>query len=272
MDSHDFHTHHSPRTIMSFSRSPVSWTVILSGVAVLMGTIRSEAAPPAPNEAKVLAPGFVRGDVVSHSYVPIRTWTPKEGIGVLPYLFEYLLMEWSGKRPLEEFHEENIRRIDIASRWSTAIMLYAREDEWRDELIHLMIRCFQNRQLIVFRDYYDPRKDAGDPYRNLRHILEKLWENRDTYLTSPEGDRATGRQLINNILACKCGDEGECGLGMKGLEKLFSAFDSTIRNRVVSGEKPFRHIKAWYNMLGTPLSTTTGATRQARTTSIDIAA
>ncbi len=45
-----------------------------------MGTIRSEAAPPAPNEAKVLAPGFVRGDVVSHSYVPIRTWTPKEGI------------------------------------------------------------------------------------------------------------------------------------------------------------------------------------------------
>ena len=32
-----------------------------------------------------LSPGYVRGDVVSYSYVPIRTWTPREGIGILPY-------------------------------------------------------------------------------------------------------------------------------------------------------------------------------------------
>ena len=54
---------------------------------------------------------------MSYSYVPIRTWTPSEGIGVLPYLFEYLLMAHDDHTPLKDFHAENIRRIDIASSW-----------------------------------------------------------------------------------------------------------------------------------------------------------
>mgnify|MGYP005835956361 CR=1 FL=1 len=65
-----------------------------------------------------------------------------------------------------------------------------------------------------------------------------------------EGDRATCRQLIDNILACKAGDEGECGLGTAGLEKVFADFDAAIRLGEVDGERPFRHIKVWYNMLG----------------------
>ena len=203
-------------------------------------------APPAGE----LPEGLVRGDVVSRSWVPIRTWRPQEGIGILPYLMEYYLMQWEGDRPLEEFHAENLRRIDIASQWSTAIMLYARYDQWRDELIRLMIRCYRNRQLIVFRDYPEPRRDQGRPFRNLRHILEKLWANRDATLSNPEGDTATGRELINNILACKGGDEGECGLGTAGLDRLFSDFDREIRLREMDGELPFRHIKCWYNMLG----------------------
>jgi hypothetical protein len=212
------------------------------------GETKAQTEPPPP--AGPLPQGFVRGDVVSRSWVPIRTWSPKEGIGILPYLMEYYLMKWEGKRPLGDFHEENIRRIDIASEWSTAIMLYARYDEWRDELVNLMIRCFRNRQLIVFRDYWEPKKDEGEPYRTLRHILEKLWESRDVPLSSPEGDTATGRELINNILASKGGDEGECGLGTEGLDRLFADFDREIRLREVDGERPFRHIKCWYNMLG----------------------
>lgn len=55
-----------------------------------------------PRSAKAkLPPGFVRGDVVSHAYVPIRTWRPQEGIGILPYLFEYNLMEHRDGVPLE---------------------------------------------------------------------------------------------------------------------------------------------------------------------------
>jgi hypothetical protein len=208
------------------------------------------SAPGAPPDDP-LPPGFVRGDVVSRSYVPIRTWAPREGIGILPYLFEYNLMAWSGKKPLEEFHAENIRRIDIASRWSTAIMLYPRQGEWRDEIIRLMLRCFRNRQLIVMANYYDDEKRReGPPYANLRAILDRLWERRDAPFESPEGDRATGRQLIDNILANKCGDEGESGLGTAGLERLHADFDRIIRLREADGERPFRHIKAWYNMIG----------------------
>jgi hypothetical protein len=118
-------------------------TPVLAGIVALASTL-----PFSADEAEKLPPGFVRGDVVSRSWVPIRTWTPREGNGVLPYLMEYYLMQWHGDRPLEDFHAENLRRIDIASRWSTAIMLYARHDAWHDELIRLMLRCLRNRQLI----------------------------------------------------------------------------------------------------------------------------
>lgn len=203
-----------------------------------------------PDPSEKLPPGYVRGDVVSYSYVPIRTWTPKEGIGVLPYLFEYRLMAFDDRNSLEHYHRENVRRIDIASQWSTAIMLYARHDEWRDEIINLMIRCFRHRQLIVLANYYDRQARDGGPYNNVENILEKLWENRDRVLVNPEGDRATGRQLINNILANKCGDEGEAGLGTTGLKKVYAEFDRAVRLRKMDGQQPFRHIKAWYNMIG----------------------
>gem|GEM_PF-514979 len=209
--------------------------------------------PPAESEsssAETLPRGYVRGDVISYSYVPIRVYTPKEGIGILPYLMEYYLMKWSGDQPLAAYHAENIRRIDIASQWSTAIMLYARKDEWRDELIDLMIRAFHHRQLLVIRCYYDSRKPADEQYIPFRHILEKLWENRDRELVNPEGQRATGRQIINNMLASKLGDEGECGLRTAGLERVYGDYDRTIRLRRLNGEQPFRHIKGWYNMLG----------------------
>jgi hypothetical protein len=159
-------------------------------------------------------------------------------------------MAWEDKRPLEDFHAENIRRIDIASEWSTAIMLYARRDEWRDEIIRLMLRAYRHRQLIVLANYFDRQHKDGAPYRNVQHILEKLWEDRERVLESPEGDRATGRQLINNILANKCGDEGESGLGTTGLARVYDAFDRAIRLRELGGEQPFRHIKPWYNMIG----------------------
>ena len=207
------------------------------------------AAPGSP--AEKLPAGFVRGDVVSYSYVPNRTWTPKEGIGILPYLFEYSLMTFQDGKPLEAFHAENVRRIDIAGQWSTAIMLYIRHDEFRDEIINLMLRAYRHRQLIVTANYYDRApKDGGGPYGNLLHVLEKLWENRDRELVNPEGDRATGQQLINNILANKCGDEGESGLGTAGLREVYADFDRIIRLRTVDGQQPFRHIKAWYNMIG----------------------
>ncbi|HPD30791.1 MAG TPA: hypothetical protein PLL20_12400 [Phycisphaerae bacterium] len=199
-----------------------------------------------------LPPGYVSGDVVSHSYVPIRTWTPKEGIGILPYLFEYNLMCWSGDQRLEKYHTENVRRIDIASKWSTAIQLYNRYDYYHDEIINLMIRCFRNRQLIILSARRGDRsKDREkDAHANLIAILTTLWQNRDRELTNLEGDKATGRQLINNILAASLGDEGECGLKTAGLEKLFAKFDHEIRLRRMNGEQPFRHIKGWYNMLG----------------------
>ena len=222
-----------------------------TGLAAAMMLLMVPAACASDDPAAPLPAGFVRGDVVSHSYVPIRTWRPSEGIGILPYLFEYSLLAWSGKQPLEEFHGENIRRIDIASRWSTAILLYAREPEWRDEMIRLMIRCFRNRQLIIFRCYHDGgEKRKGPRYGNLRAILDRLWESRDTALVSPEGDRATGRQLIDNILASKCGDEGESGLGTAGLERIHEDFHRIIRLAEKDGERPFRHIKPWYNMIG----------------------
>jgi hypothetical protein len=194
--------------------------------------------------------GFVRGDVISYSYVPIRTWRPKEGIGAVPYLFEYALMTFDGKYRLERFHAENIRRIDIASKWSTAIQLYNRYNYYHDEIINLMIRCFRNRQLIILSATPggdDPEKNA---HQNLIDILETLWRNRDTTLVSPEGDKATGRQLINNILAAKLGDEGECGLRTEGLRKYFADFDREIRLREMDGQRPFSHIKGWYNMFG----------------------
>lgn len=199
-----------------------------------------------------LPEGFVRGDVVSYSYVPIHTYRPDEAIGVLPYLWEYYLMKWDGKHPLTHYHAENLRRIDIASQWSTAIMLYARYDEWHDELINLMLRCYRNRQLIIMADYW-PGKDVqpgAPPYQNLAHILTTLWEGRDREFVSPEGDRATGLQLINNVLACKCGDEGEAGLRTEGLARIYAEFDQQIRLRELDGERPFSHIKAWYNMIG----------------------
>ncbi|MBN2475418.1 MAG: hypothetical protein JXB62_12475 [Pirellulales bacterium] len=96
-----------------------------------------------------LPPGYVRGDVVSYSYVPNRYWGRAEAIGKLPYLFEYGLMKQVDGDRLETYHGENVRRIDMASQWSTAIMLSPRFPEYRDELINLMIRCFKQRQLIV---------------------------------------------------------------------------------------------------------------------------
>jgi hypothetical protein len=224
-------------------------------VAILtacLGVPHGSAAQLSETRARAddLPPGHVRGDVISYSYVPIRTWTPRQGIGILPYLFEYNLMAWEADRPLEDFHAENVRRIDIASRWSTAIMLYAREDRWRDELIHLMLRAYRHRQLIVFANYFDRQHKDGGPYNNVRHILERLWADRDRVLVNPEGDQATGRALINNILANKCGDEGEAGLGTAGLEQVYAEFDRVIRLREMDGEQPFRHIKPWYNMIG----------------------
>jgi hypothetical protein len=206
----------------------------------------------AADEPQPLPEGFVRGDVVSYSYVPIRTYHPDESIGILPYLCEYYLMKWDGDRPLSDHHAENIRRIDIASQWSTVIMLYARYDDWHDELINLMLRCYANRQLIIIRDYWPGRDtEAGaPPYSNLRHILTTLWNGRDREFVSPEGDRATGRQLTNNVLACKCGDEGEAGLGTEGLARVYREFDQQVRLLELDGERPFAHIKAWYNMIG----------------------
>jgi len=223
--------------------------VIGLGAGRLLSAGPSAAMSPTSGAPK-LPPGCVQGDVVSCSYVPIRTWTPQEGLGILPYLFEYNLMAHQDGRSLEDFHAENIRRIDIASQWSTAIMLYARHARYRDEIINLMIRCFRHRQLIVVANYYGRKDKDGEPYGNLRAILDKLWDSRDQVLVSPEGDRATGRQLINNFLANKCGDEEECGLRTSGLQEVYAAFDRQIRFSQKEGEQPFRHIKAWYNMIG----------------------
>ncbi len=222
--------------------------VVLVSCASLVcgGTYKSASEGAYPVEK--LPAGYVRGDVVSYSYVPNRYWGRAESFGIVPYLFEYGLMEHHDDIPLEQFHEENVRRIDMAAQWSTVTMLYARRAVYRDEIIHLMIRCFRHRQLIVIRDYFRPGDER--PLRNLLDILDKLWENRDRELTNPEGDRATGLQLINNILAVKLGDEGLKGLGTEGLQEMYRIFDETVKNKVIDGKRPFHHIKNWYNLVG----------------------
>ncbi len=207
-----------------------------------------EEVGPAESEADALPPGFVRGDVVSYSYVPNKRWTLEEGKGILPYLCEYGLMKHDDRVPLETFHDENVRRIDMASQWSTMIMLYARRPEYRDELVRLMLRAYGKRQLLCLRDCWSP-KDP-EPYGNSADLLLHLWRHRDDELTNAEGDRATGRQLINNIAIIKLGDEGECGLGTEGLREIHEAFHDRIQRRELDGERPFAHIKAWYNMIG----------------------
>ncbi len=197
-----------------------------------------------------LEPGFVQGDVVSYSYVPNRYWSPDEAIGILPYLCEYELMAWDGRRPLEALHDENVRRIDLAAQWSTAIMFYARRADFRDELIRLMLRAYRYRQLFIIRDYWQPG-DAREPFANMVDLLETLWRARDEVLVSPEGDKATGRQLINNILMVKTGDENFGGLGTEGLATICRKFEERISSRTTdNGEQPFSHIKSWYNMVG----------------------
>lgn len=211
-------------------------------------TAQNDSKTPTKADPNATLPfGFVRGDVVSYSYVPIRHWSTREGIGILPYLFEYTLQKHKDGTPLENYHEENIRRIDIAAKWSTAIMLKPRKPEYRDEIIRLMLRCFKNRQLIVWPDYHDGLTESA--YNGTRAILQKLWEDRDKTLVSPEGDMATGRQLINNILAIKLGSEGFCGLGTKGLEKVYQDFNDRVRFWEIDGQKPFAHIRGWYNMI-----------------------
>ena len=198
-----------------------------------------------------LPPGYVQGDgVVSYSYVPNKHWSREEALGVLPYLFEYELFAWDDDKPLEAFHEENVRRIDLASQWSTAIMFYARRLQFRDEIIRLMIRAFHRRQLIILRDYWQPG-DEHDPFDKTRDILRTLWARRDEPFVSPEGETATGRQLINNILMVKTGDENFCSLKTQGLETIYRTFGKRVQDwQVNGGERPFRHIKAWYNLVG----------------------
>jgi hypothetical protein len=55
--------------------------------------------------------------------------------------------------------------------------------------------------------------------------------------------------LINNILAVNLGDEGLCPLGTKGLARVYDDFNRLIRDRARDGEKPFRHIRGWYNLI-----------------------
>jgi hypothetical protein len=113
-----------------------------------------------------------------------------------------------------------------------------------------MIRAFQHRQLFILRDYWKPGDKHG-PFDKTWDILKTLWEQRDKVLVNPEGDKATGRQLINNILMVKAGDEYFCTLGTKGLETIYQEFRERIQNRSMeNGEKPFRHIKSWYNLVG----------------------
>ncbi len=223
--------------------------VILLAMTISLVTPTAQAAEPV-RKGKKLPDGFVQGDVVSYSYVPTCTWSPQESIGILPYLFEYRLMAWDGQNPLEKYHAENVRRIDIASQWSTAIMLNNRDKSWQNEIINLMIRCHKNRQLIILLASPSAKNPAKNSYQNFIDILELLWAKRDAELVNPEGDKATGRQLINNILAGHLGDEGECGLKTEGLRRLFGNFERDVRLRKMGNEQPFRHIKGWYNMFG----------------------
>ncbi len=225
-------------------------TIPAVGIMALICSINNALAQDAGPTAHAfpvekLPPGYVRGEVVSYSYVPNRLWGRAESIGILPYLFEYGLMAHKDGTSLEQFHEENIRRIDMAARWSTVIQLYPRRMEYRDEIINLMIRCFKHRQLIAFSDYYGP--GSPDALERTTAILDKLWENRETILTSPEGDQATGRQLINNILLVKIGDEEFPTIKTEGLANMQRIFDDKIKNRRIDGQRPFAHIKSWYN-------------------------
>lgn len=224
---------------------------LLSTLLVSVCTLAQAATapePPAPDADEALPQGFVCGDVVSRSYVPNKRWTLEEAKGILPYLCEYGLMKHRDGTPLELFHDENVRRIDMAARWSTMIMLYARKPEYRDELIRLMLRAHSLRQLLCLRVYWSP-KDS-EPYSNGVDLLTYLWDHRDEELRNDEGDRATGRQLINNVAIIKLGDEGECGLGTDGLRRIHEQFYDRIQRKELDGERPFRHIKAWYNMIG----------------------
>ncbi len=228
---------------------------LLSSVADLFrprggsGSTAARTERNQPAGIRALGGGFVQGEVVSYSYVPNWHWTPEEAQGILPYLCEYELMSWAGGRPLEAFHEENVRRIDIAGQWSTAIMFYARRLEYRDEIIRLMLRAYGHRQLFILRDYWQPG-DKHEAFDKTTDILETLWASRDEVLVGPEGDRATGRQLINNILMVKSGDENFHGLGTKGLETIYRTFQERVQDREMDGERPFAHIKSWYNMVG----------------------
>ena len=140
-------------------------------VAMLAAPVMAQEDIAAAFPVEALPDGYVRGDVVSYSYVPNRHWGRAEACGVLPYLVEYGLMKFQGDDPLENFHEENVRRIDLASQWSTCIMLYAREAFFRDEIINLMIRAFTHRQLIILRDYFDPQTE--EPLANTLAILDR---------------------------------------------------------------------------------------------------
>ena len=213
-------------------------------LAALVQTLPGNAV--APQWDPKLPPGYVRGDVVSYSYVPNRTWGRAEGYGICPYLFEYGMMKWRGD-DLEPFHKENIRRVDMVSKWSTAIGLYNRMNTWNDEIIKLMIRCFKNRQLIILGATINDRKPEKDAFANLVAILDKLWANRNKELVSPEGDKATGQQLIDNILAANIGDEGLAALKTQGLADINRKFKNEIQDRLMDGKRPFSHIKTWYN-------------------------
>ncbi|MBN2138507.1 MAG: hypothetical protein JW720_11935 [Sedimentisphaerales bacterium] len=224
-------------------------TSLLNAAVLLMLFPASQSTQENPYGIRALPGGFVKADVVSYSYVPNRYWTLQEAKGILPYLCEYGLMAWSGDEPLEAYHSENVRRIDLASQWSTAIMLYARRLDFRDEIINLMLRAYRYRQLCILRDYWEPGND-NEPFDKTSDLLTVLWTGRDKLFVSPEGDRATGRQLINNILMVKAGDENFCSLRTEGLETIYRTFEQKIQNRVMDGQRPFAHIKAWYNLVG----------------------
>ncbi len=228
----------------------IIFAILVSAVSGIW-TFAADTSPTADAFlVEKLPPGYVRGEVVSYSYVPNRRWGRAESIGILPYLFEYALLTMKDGTPLEQYHTENVRRIDMVSQWSTAVMLYPRHDEYHDEIIRLMIRCFRRRQLIVLSDSVDhDQPDNPNNYRKLTHILDTLWASRDKDLTNPEGDRATGRQLINNLLAVNIGDEGFSKLKTQGMETAYREFDRKIKNRLLNGERPFAHIKPWYNDL-----------------------
>ncbi|MGI5925497.1 MAG: hypothetical protein ACOX9E_16260 [Lentisphaeria bacterium] len=221
-------------------------SIVFTAVLLILVFSSAYSAESKSTDMTKLPPGYVRGDVISYSYVPNRYWGKAEGYGICPYLFEYGLMKWTSKE-LAPYHKENIRRIDMVSRWSTAIQLYNRRSEWNDEIINLMIRCFKHKQLIILSARPNPGKPDKDSFISLIEILEKLWANRDKEFVSPEGDRATGQQLINNILAADLGDEGLAGLKTEGLSKLNERFKNEIQNRYMDGKRPFSHIKSWYN-------------------------